>query len=239
MVDPNDPSHYLGLSVGTHVSGFGGVTSSRDGGETWSAPSPGPFDCPTRRELIVDPLHSDRLFLSKYFSFGPCAAQCLNKRSEDAGQSWECIGSSYMLLEPSPYTQGLVVATEPLGMHRSINSGDDWAPLARLPGGATLDDWSDLAWASADTVYVTTRESGLYVSRDGGSTWSPTAEPPDPVERPWLTSLAVDPLHPERIYALAKESARRLPARSGSQHRRRAHLAQPLRRDSWGGPFVT
>jgi photosystem II stability/assembly factor-like uncharacterized protein len=213
-IDPFDSRHLLASTTAAYPSPLGGILSSRDEGGTWTL-LPGTFGCIQILEVAADPLAENRLFLAgSYAQF--CTASCFTWRTDNAGEAWQCIspdepGVVLHELAPSPFVPGLVLALGPRGLYRSVNSGTDWSRVTEQAG--TLPEYfANVVWASADTAYAASADAGssatvrLLVSHDRGMSWQPVASPTggDP-EPPWLTELAIDPFHPERIYGLAQE----------------------------------
>ncbi len=214
LVDPNDPRHFLVAVLYPSPGGLSGLASSLDAGETWSALAD-PISCQLVTELVIDPLQSSRLFLlAMQASF--CNPDCYTFTSVDSGETWQCIPPGELPdvlkhMVPSPYTKGVVLALGSSGIYRSTNSGEDWT---RVAGAPTYDPGyaGDIEWASADTAYATSAGAGLYASHDGGLSWEPRSTPPEVPQIPWMVELAVDPFHPERVYALSK-TGQNLPPR--------------------------
>src|SRR5579859_763638 len=50
----------------------------------------------------------------------------------------------------------------------------------------------------ANTVYIGTAESGVWKTKDGGTTWTPLT---DYQASPAIGSLAIDPSHPDTVFA--------------------------------------
>ncbi len=215
VVDPNDPRHLV-VAASTESS-TKGIASSFDGGATWEFHA-SPETCLRFRELKMDPLASNRLFLTGTTESPYCHSACAAWRSDDGGESWQCLGApSYFLrLEPSPFEHDAVLGVTYGALYRSANSGQDWTEVAGIAEFFPYYD-SDLRWASADTAYATSGGYGsvvgssIFVSHDGGWTWAPDPPPPAVPQRPWLTSLVVDPFHPLTVAALAKPSGSSFP----------------------------
>ncbi|MDQ1348598.1 MAG: hypothetical protein QG573_1973 [Acidobacteriota bacterium] len=219
IVDPGDPLRYyvvtdLGYATG---NGFRGLFASQDAGESWIA-HPGPFDGLVLTELEIDRLQRARLYLSGRFEHETVPPDCYNWRSEDSGESWNCVGvdgNADILrgVAPSPFEAGVVLALGAEGLYRSTNAGESWRVVAEPPLFTPQYD-SSVVWASPETAYATAppsagpQESGLFVSDDAGLTWHRTLPSPDNVDgRPWLTSLAVDPFRPGTIFGLSKAAS--------------------------------
>lgn len=138
------------------------------------------------------------------------------------------------LVRPSPETAVLLAGTRDDGVLRSDDLGRTWRPHG-LAGVMVRS----LAASTADpgTVYVGTKPAALFVTRDGGATWSELegfrrarrwhwrspAEPPD--FRAQVLGLAVSPTDPDVLLAGIEAGAVVRSADGGrtwSAHRRRA-----------------
>ena len=207
-VDPNDPTRYLGKLAGTYADGWGGITVSADAGRSWQTPYRGPFLGPASSELIVDPSDSNRIFSLAPFRFPNDNNPCLNLRSEDTGANWICIQpgpgtNALAVMAPNPVRAGVVVGQSYSTLFRSTDSGSHWTPVAGPPSFQPYVG-GEIEWANAETAYATSYDDGLFVTRDGGLSWSPVSPDPENPEYPKIAEIATDPLHPETIFALPK-----------------------------------
>ena len=127
-------------------------------------------------------------------------------RSTDAGASWSLLSNSpigALALACDPSNPSLLYAgvnsygfsgglAGTRGVYKSSDAGDTWTLLAPLPIAI-----STLALAaSADSVYAAT-DNGVMFSRDHGATWSQTSI------NSGADNVAVDPVHPQVVYANA------------------------------------
>ena len=204
LIDPDNSDHLLVAVSGAPGFALSGVVSSHDAGETWVA-RPGPFDCQYLVEFVLDPLEPNRLFWLGTPKFPACDLECTAHVSEDSGATWQCVhtiapSDRLLHIAPSPFRKGLALALAASGIYRSTNAGLDWE---RVAGAPDYDPGypDDIEWASADTVYATSRESGLFVSQDAGLTWTQVTSAP---AFPWIAEIVVDPMHWSRLYALAR-----------------------------------
>ena len=206
QVDPRNP-----LRIFTNNYG-GGNFLSVDGGATWTTASRG-YTGAQVRGIAIDPLNPAHVY---------AAARSGLFASEDGGSQW--VGLS----RPPVYSLEWMVVTvdpsEPAHMLASNNwnrtvlesrdAGHRWSlTRASLPEGSRAG-WRAFAFApsATQTVYAGTAGSysagsfdpqlpgrGIWVSHDGGESWSKS---PEPV---WgdahVADLAVDPVTAERAFA--------------------------------------
>jgi photosystem II stability/assembly factor-like uncharacterized protein len=91
------------------------------------------------------------------------------------------------------------------GLYRSTDRGERWERLGFPDAGAQV--WSVLVHpTSPGTLYAGTSPVGVYRSDDGGETWRrlPGAVQPERVRMGFacrVMRLAVDPAHPQEVYA--------------------------------------
>ncbi|MCS6844742.1 MAG: hypothetical protein NZ528_10570 [Caldilineales bacterium] len=161
-VDPADPDHVLIRAA------FQRVYESQDGGRTWTTPWDG-LDLST--EIIAvgdDGRQPPTLFAS--------GTEALYRRLPGSLR-WEPIGrglegqTAFRIVADPERPDRLWAATS-TGVYISDDGGVQW-----LPSGRGLDETTaaTLAFASSGprTIYVGTRQRGMYRSADGGHTWEP------------------------------------------------------------------
>lgn len=148
----------------------GGVGISRDVGETWAfAPLPHTSIVVTSIALSPSFAQSVAMVVGTVQDGVLC--------SSDGGQTWEAWNSG--LLDRSIATVAMssaetVFAGTDLGVYASHNGGRRWH-LGRL--GDALSAVVTLAVTADDVVLAGTEDTGLWCSRNAGSTWSRVAEP--------------------------------------------------------------
>lgn len=213
-VDPTDSSRLW--AGGRTTGGFAApvLLSSADRGENWDFRA-APQGCLRFLELVIDPLDSRRVYwVTTLWVTGHCPSPptCSTFRSDDSGANWSCVGYEHFpKVSPSRFRAGEVLKVSRAGIFLSDDFGENWDQVA-LPPEVPGDEGSeqgrasfvDVEWATASIAYATNLGAGLFASVDGGHSWTAASGPPEDLVYPWLTELAVDPFHPERIFALAK-----------------------------------
>jgi photosystem II stability/assembly factor-like uncharacterized protein len=204
QVDPRDPDRIFANNYG------GGNFLSTDGGRTWAVASKG-YTGAQVRDVAVDPPAAGRVF---------AAARSGLFVSTDGGDDW--VGLS---TPPAAALEWYVVAIDPANPQhvlaannwngvilQSHDGGRAWRPVSQRPDESM--SWRAIAFAPSDpaTVYAGTSAffsagtfddqmpaGGIYVSRDGGATWTPANDALS--QEANVTSLAVDPYDRQVVYA--------------------------------------
>ncbi len=197
-----DPKNSSTLYVGT----AGGVFKSTDRGSTWRWTSAGlvrsRFDL-----MVVDPVDSSIVYaLTRFFELNDAI---LAHRSSDGGATWEVVFSGApfrrairaLSIDPSDNSNLVVLTTD--GHFRSTDGGENWVDL-KESSGLPRGGWSlvrspgdpSRLYTATGPLNVDFSGGPVYVSRDGGATWEPTAQ-----ERTML-ELAVDAVDPDVVYAI-------------------------------------
>ncbi len=127
-------------------------------------------------------------------------------RSEDRGQTWsetnivsdpKTVKGGYRALEENPST-GIILAAGWNGLLRSTDAGSTWSYVE------AEGNWTDVKWrpGSSDTAYAACEYRGIFVSRDGGLTFTPTMQGlPPGNDMGGIIQLAVSPSVPDVLYA--------------------------------------
>lgn len=207
-IDPFDARILYGGTV------FKGFQRSDDGGRTWSALNTGlklrgcaHYYCNTNRvsAILPDPEKPGRvviLYEGKVYS------------SEDGGRGWWLpIGPQLpprttkvaaLTRDPEGALVALVAGVHgddgsPGAVYRSANNGATWQRVGRLPKTALgrLPQVTGLV-ATRTGLFVSTDQTGVFESRDGGRTWKALSQG---LPRLDVTGLAADPSNPSRLYA--------------------------------------
>ncbi len=176
-----------------------------DGGAVWkNLPLDGPW-------LLIDPSHPTSLY-----AFGSGLS-----RSDDGGATWQLLpvrGKRLAVadLALDPARTAIAYAATPDGVFKSTNRGATWSRTGSgLPAGnvaavavdprhpalvyAAVVPVGGGGGAAAGAVAGKTGDPGVYLSTDGGATWSPYGAGLPAAE---VTGLVLDAADPGRLYAL-------------------------------------
>jgi photosystem II stability/assembly factor-like uncharacterized protein len=175
----------------------GGLRRSTDGGDTWSTLS-GLASGGYFQDLAFSPTSPSTLYAGGQF-----AAKVWFLRSTDAGADWD------------PIQQGLAaginsIAVDPLHaetvysvsgnvIYKTIDGGNTWTLIESPVPNQTVQL---VTAAPPNALYAAVRFDNVYVSEDGGQSWSPLGTAPKSFA---FYALAADPQDPCRIYAAANE----------------------------------
>ncbi|MFO7768630.1 MAG: glycosyl hydrolase [bacterium] len=254
-VAPSDPDVvYAGMGEscirGDIIHGDG-VYRSDDGGETWS--HIGLEETQTISHITVHPDDPDVVYAAALgHVFGPNPERGVFK-STDGGESWERIlfvseraGAVDLSMDPND-PEVLYAATweawrTPYSMNsggpgsrlfKSTDGGKNWSDLTRMPGlpGGTLGRIGvTVSPADPQRVYalVEALDGGLFLSDDGGSTWTLVNDDRSYRQRAWYyTHVYADTRDPDTVYVLnvgfyrstdAGESFERIGVPHGDNH---------------------
>ena len=198
QIDPTDPQR---MTIGISAAG---VFTSGDGGVSWS-----PANAGTAADFLPDPypevgqcvhkvlLHSarpERLWQQNH---------CGVYRSDDRGQTWERLDGNGLpsafgfpiALDPrAPDTAWVASMESPeyrvvsggrLGVYRTSDGGESWDLSAQgLPAQAWTVVWREGMASDAlepTGLYLGTQSGSVFVSADGGASWSEPARQLPPV----------------------------------------------------------
>lgn len=150
----------------------GGLFQSADGGETWQEVVGLPADLTISSVATSPDFAKDRtLFVS--------TTQGGILKSLDGGETWDMWSSGlsslsvmYMALSPAYDADQTLIAATSQGLCLSVSAGKRWLPVGprvSALSAAIAPRRGDTFIAYGGTVV------GLYVSRDSGQTWEPTA----------------------------------------------------------------
>lgn len=144
-------------------------------------------------------------------------------RSDDAGRTWRNIGleDSWSIAEIAvhPTNPDIVLVAvlghlwsknKHRGLYRTANGGQSWQQVLYLNDSTGANDIvispsdPDMMYASMWEVYpgISGKSSGVYASRDGGKTWSPTTSGLPSGHKTGRIGLAVSATNPLKAYAL-------------------------------------
>ncbi len=196
------------------VSLSSGLARSVDGGSTWSLVP------------VTPPLISQQVFSFASSAMNPQtilgATGSSVYRSTDGGDLWTqaiaglpagavinklaAAASDPTIFYASVYTMPVSAGPNTyLGVYKSSDAGLSWAPANAGIGGVGISGLT-VDPTNANIVYATS-DAALKKSVDGGVTWSPmTWDTAVSTDFPW--SIAVDPKHPNILYAGGTRVAR-------------------------------
>jgi hypothetical protein len=183
-IDPKNPQHVLLGAAG------GGIWESKNAGAAWS-PCTDNMPSLAIGAIAFDPGNAARVYAGSgegnfYYNLGAGVYQSTN-----GGTNWSVLaaapflGAGFYDLVVDPHNPQILYAATTQGFFKSVNSGGSWKQTRNAvcwdisvhPGGGTVE----LLAAFAD---------GLFVSTNGGSSFTPVALPGKPAGA-W-TRLAVD-----------------------------------------------
>ncbi|HTQ79800.1 MAG TPA: hypothetical protein VMM92_07375 [Thermoanaerobaculia bacterium] len=125
-------------------------------------------------------------------------------RSRDGGVTWRLLGLSGInlrLLALAPSNPAVLYTGGDNGLYRSTDGGAHWRLAAGLPSqsvtGITVHPSEPSHLYVALRAYTTGEKGGLFQSLDGGGHWSQLS---NGLPAGDMLSVALDPVHPERIY---------------------------------------
>lgn len=183
-----------------------GLTFSADGGSTWAP-----------EVEVLPPTGSEQVFLMTNAPGAPqnilAASSGPIFRSSDGGGTWSQVvtgvpGNSsasnllFAASNPSIAYAAFIGPTSQLGLYKSTDSGNSWAPVNTNPASSPI-----LLLAvdptNENTVFGSAASS-LLKSMDGGVTWSvSTWDSTESTGTPNV--LTIDPLHPNILYAASTQ----------------------------------
>ena len=183
-VDPNDPAHILVGAAG------GGIWETHDTGATWE-PRTDHMPSLAIGAIAFDPKTPSRVFAGSgegnfYFNLGAGVY-----KSTDGGTTWNVLASSPFIgvgffdLVVDPKTPSTLYAGTTSGLFKSTNSGASWS----LKKSGKCWDIS-VHPQGGDVEILAAFATGLFVSGNGGASFTPVALPSQP-SAAWLR-LGVD-----------------------------------------------
>ncbi len=177
---PSDSGQVMYASIGGPDMPFEdmGVYKSEDGGSTWRflPESNSQWLC----ALTIDPKNSSIVYCgSCCILFDSSMPELYPKRTRDAGGHWETILEPLYRIVPSPWIDGLLLATIRgldwgWGLSRSTDDGETWTEFSGTDGGAGISDYVIFHHEDSLTVFSWIDlgpEWGLARSFDGGFEW--------------------------------------------------------------------
>jgi photosystem II stability/assembly factor-like uncharacterized protein len=148
-----------------------GVFLSADSGKTWERISPeGDEEIKNLDSLAIDPHDPQVIYAGTYH---------LPWLTRDGGKNWKAViagiidDSDIMSLRLDETNADRVYMSACSGIYRSENQGGQWIKLQGIPYAARRTQVIVQDPAASKTLYAGTTE-GLWVTRDGGESWSRT-----------------------------------------------------------------
>lgn len=155
--DPNDPNI---LYAGTDNNG---VFFSNNAGDGWIRPGGQVLNGGNFLTIAFDPNDPTRIFAG--------GRGGILFESTDAGRSWNPVaaGVVFQKVRFDPSNPGRVYVATSLGLARRDAPGQQFGTNGALGALTVLD--AAVEPTDPNTVYASTQEAGLLVSRDGGASW--------------------------------------------------------------------
>lgn len=181
-----------------------GLFKSIDGGSTWQLQ---PFATSVQRliawDLAEDP-HTGALYVPNEIADHPQPYHPPVFRSLDGGATWTDITGTIpwhsVRAEVSPFTGKVFLLTEGAGLYASDDHGDSWTRLSNYFYTALLLDPRDPAKIWGGNANASGRSGGVYVSFDGGRTFTMVG-----LQGHWVSDLALNGTG-TRLYAACWDS---------------------------------
>jgi photosystem II stability/assembly factor-like uncharacterized protein len=183
VADPNDPDT-LYYACGN------GIARTLDGGKTWRLIT-GWRESDIMR-IVMDPTNSDLIYAASIWGV---------VLSKDRGATWSAANSGLpeyysrdiILDERAP--QRLLLATS-TGLFESNDRANNWQRVDTFPRVAVLR--LERSHANPDLWIAGTEGQGVWISKDDGQTWQPTAQD---LASNNVYGVAFDPANPSRMAA--------------------------------------
>jgi len=187
---------------------------SEDGGVHWEGIAFPPAHANAYRDIALNPADPDQLLLSG------CEMQRAIFKSDDQGMSWEEVffreeadqhveAMAYAPSDPSVVYAGVHsekrsileerTTKRGLGMMKSTDGGETW----RFANNGLEETSLNITCIAVrpdnpGIAYVGTLHDGVFKTMDGGANWLPAS---GGLRSGFVSSLAIDPLFPETVYA--------------------------------------
>lgn len=144
----------------------------------------------TRRLFVVAPWPQQDMFTASDDGL---------MRSQDRGASWALIHSTRQLKDVAAASaESLLYAVADGRALRSTDHGTSWEDLGGFPAAEQVRLGVD---PRDDTRLIAATTTGMYLSTDGGRTWTRTWNSKSASGRDAKESIVFDLDHPERVYA--------------------------------------
>ncbi|MBI1341583.1 MAG: glycosyl hydrolase [Terrimonas sp.] len=225
-IDPKNPKIVFAgtgeSNMRNTVSVGNGIYKTRDGGDNWKLV--GLDSTEHIAKIAINPINTNIIYVA-----APGPLWCDSKhrglyKSTDGGETWEKIlyisekaGCADVAVDPK--NPDIIYATTwefrrlpysfnsggpGSGIFKSTDAGKTWKELSNgLPPKPFGRVALALAPSAPDNLVaiVESKETGLYISADGGENWKQQSATMNVVSRPfYFASLEIDPKDPKRVY---------------------------------------
>lgn len=197
-VNPNNPSViYLG-------SAQGGVWRSSDGGNTWTALFDRQLSLGIGEPagIAIDPNNTDTIYVGTSGRVGSGEPDTIGQvstglfKSIDGGASWVALGSGFPagntgnatrfvnrainVIIVDPANSNLVYLASVDGVFTSFDGGQNWSAASGISGDTRSLALDVSTPANARILHAGVSGKGVFISKDGGQTFSQTLSPTTP-----------------------------------------------------------
>jgi photosystem II stability/assembly factor-like uncharacterized protein len=229
-----DQKHRGTVYVGTGESNMrnsvsigDGMYKTEDGGDNWV--KIGLDSTEHISKIVIDPKNSDVLYVAAPGPLWSDSKQRGLYKSTDAGKSWDKVlyinektGCADIAIDPN--NTNIIYATtwefrrtpysfnsggDGSGMYKSTDAGKSWT---ELKNGLPKKPFGRIALALSPSApndlvaIVESKETGLFISRDGGASWKQQSSTLNVTARPfYFSTVMFDPLDSMRVYRPAYE----------------------------------
>jgi photosystem II stability/assembly factor-like uncharacterized protein len=202
-----DPRHPRTMYAEVDDGQDGFLVKSTNGGRDWTQLDE-PYAChggssicsSTIQSYTLDPNDPDVLYISGTYYYHYVGPGRFLLRSRDAGATWDDLKAApaFTALAVAPGRGGLLYGNR-CGKLLTSRSGEVWRDPGNL-GLPPLSCYTPPAFDPRDPrrIYSGTAQRGVFVSEDGGATWTALNAG---LGNAWVMAVLVDPQDPRNLYA--------------------------------------